>query len=137
MFQHLFRCLGLSLVVTIGIVPVAAHHSFAMFDMDQNVELQGSVLEYRWGNPHVHVVIQVPARPGVDPAVVGSWDLEAAGSTTIMGRQGWTRNTLKTGDPIRVVVHPLRDGNKGASLFYMIKPDGSRLYTDIARPKAD
>ena len=137
MLQRLLCCLGLSLVATIGIVPVAAHHSFAMFDMDRNIELQGTVLEYRWANPHVHVEIQVAAGPGVDPTLVGSWDLEAAGSTTIMGRQGWTRNTLKAGDQIRVVVHPLRDGNKGASLFYMIKPDGSRLYTDIARPKVE
>ena len=137
MLQRLLCCLSLSLVATIGIVPVAAHHSFAMFDMDRNIELQGTVLEYRWANPHVHVAIRVPAGPGVDPTVVGSWDLEAAGSTTIMGRQGWTRNTLKAGDQIRVVVHPLRDGNKGASLFYMIKPDESRLYTDIARPKVE
>ena len=137
MIQHLLRCLGLALLFTIATESVAAHHSFAMFDMDKNVELQGEVIDYKWANPHVHVVIQVPPGPGVDPSLVGSWDLEAAGSTTIMGRQGWKRDTLKSGDRIRVVVHPLRDGNKGASLFYMIKPDGTRLYTDIARPKAD
>ena len=108
-----------------------------MFDMDKNVELQGTVIEYKWANPHVHVVIQVPPGQSVDPSLVGSWDLEAAGSTTIMGRQGWRRDTLKQGDQIRVVVHPLRDGNKGASLFYMIKRDGTRLYTDIARPKGN
>lgn len=137
MIQQLRRCLGLSSLFIAASVPLAAHHSFAMFDMDKNVELQGTVIEYLWANPHVHVVIRVPPGPGVDPSLVGSWDLEAAGSTTIMGRQGWTRTTLKPGDEIRVVVHPLRDGNKGASLFYMVKPDGTRMYSDIARPKAN
>lgn len=137
MIQHLRRCLRVSLLFTAAVVPVTAHHSFAMFDQDKNVELQGTVIEYLWANPHVHVMIEVPPGSGVDPSLVGKWDLEAAGSTTIMGRQGWTRTTLKAGDQIRVVVHPLRDGNKGASLFYMIKPDGTRLYTDIARPKAN
>ena len=131
--SHSFRAVFLVMLATAG--SAAAHHSFAMFDMDKNVELQGTVIEYKWANPHVHVVIRVPPGQGVDPSLVGSWDLEAAGSTTIMGRQGWRRDTLKPGEQIRVVVHPLRDGNKGASLFYMIKPDGTRLYTDIARPK--
>ena len=53
-----------------------------------------------------------------------------------MGRQGWTRSSYKPGDPIRLVGHPMRDGSKGISLFYAIKPDGTRLYHDIARPKS-
>ena len=116
-------------------VPAFAHHSFAMFDMEKNITYKGTVLEYRWLNPHIHVILKVDPGPGIDPQTVGTWDLEAAGGTSIMGRQGWTRNTIKAGDQITVVVHPLRDGAKGGSLFYMILPDGKRMYTDIARPK--
>jgi hypothetical protein len=35
------------------------------------------------------------------------------------------------------MIHPLRDGNKGGSLFYITQADGTRLYTDVARPKAE
>jgi hypothetical protein len=31
----------------------------------------------------------------------------------------------------------MKDGSKGISLFYMIRPDGKRMYHDIARPKDD
>ena len=55
----------------------------------------------------------------------------------IMGRQGWTRVTFKAGDAIMLVGHPMRDGSKGISLFYVILPDGKRLYHDIARPKGE
>jgi uncharacterized protein DUF6152 len=115
---------------------LAAHHSFAMFDMEKNVEYQGVVTEWRWLNPHVHFVVDIKPGPGVDPQTVGTWDVEG-GSVNIMARQGWTRATCRVGDRIRFVGHPMKDGSKGVSLFYAILPDGTRLYHDIARPKDD
>ena len=115
---------------------VYAHHSFAMFEMDKDVTYTGVVLEYKWVNPHVHITVDIKPGPSVDPATVGTWDVEG-GSTNIMGRQGWTRATFKAGDAITLVGHPMKDGSKGISLFYAIMPDGKRLYHDIARPKGE
>ena len=114
--------------------PVAAHHAFTMFDMDKELTYKGVVVDYMWSNPHVHFTVEIKAGPGIDPATIGRWDVES-GSTNIMTRQGWTRATLKRGDPITLVGHPMKDGSKGISLFYMIKADGKRMYRDIARPK--
>jgi hypothetical protein len=115
---------------------VYAHHSFAMFDMEKDVTYTGEVIDYKWVNPHVHITVDVKPGPKIDPATVGTWDVEG-GSTNIMGRQGWTRVTFKPGDPITLVGHPMKDGSKGISLFYAIMPDGKRLYHDIARPKGE
>jgi hypothetical protein len=117
-------------------VPAAAHHSFAMFDMGRDVEYRGVVTDWKWRNPHVHFTILVAAGQGVDSQTVGTWDVEG-GSVNIMTRQGWTRISYKAGDPITLVGHPMKDGSKGISLFYAIRPDGTRLYHDIARPKDD
>jgi hypothetical protein len=84
----------------------------------------------------VHFNVLVKSGAGVEPTTVGTWDVEG-GSINIMSRQGWTRASYKIGDPIRLVGHPMKDGSKGISLFYAIRPDGSRLYHDIARPKDD
>lgn len=112
-----------------------AHHSFANFDMDKNVTYKGAVVEYRWGNPHTHIIVKVPPAAGShEPAT--NWDIEG-GSVNIMSRQGWKRNSFKVGDTITVVGHPMKDGSKGASMFYAVLPDGTRLYHDIARPKDD
>jgi hypothetical protein len=62
---------------------------------------------------------------------------DKGGATNIRGRQGWNRVTFKPGDHIKVVAHPMKDGTKGAWLFYAILPDGKCLYYDIARPKAE
>jgi hypothetical protein len=106
-----------------------------MFDMNKSVTYEGRVVEYRWINPHTHIIIQVPSS-AKDSTTVGTWDVEG-GSTNIMTRQGWNRALFKPEDHITVVGHPMRDGSKGISLFYVVLPDGKRLYHDIARPKAD
>ena len=113
--------------------PAFAHHSYAIFSMDKTINYKGRVVEYRWVNPHAHIIIKVDSGPGIDPESVGTWDIEGA-STNIMGRQGWNKTTFKAGDQITLAGHPLKDGSKGAALFYAVLPDGRRLYMDIARP---
>jgi len=120
--------------LSIATLPVFAHHSFGMFDLQKNVTYDGIVQQYNWENPHMHIIIKVA--PGAkDPSTVGTWDIEG-GPVNIMTRQGWNRNSFKPGDHMTLVAHPMRDGTKGASLFYAIMPDGKRLYMDIARPGA-
>lgn len=130
--------LAAAAVIVAGLAGTSAlaHHSFTMFEMDKDVTYKGVVVDYTWINPHVHITVDIKPGPGVDPVTVGTWDVEG-GSTNIMGRQGWTRATLKPGQPIAFVGHPMRDGSKGVSLFYMITPEGKRLYHDIARPKGE
>lgn len=115
-------------------LPALAHHGFTMFDMEKNVTLTGTVEAYDWYNPHTHITVKV--EDAADKSMIGTWDVEAA-APSIMARQGWSKATYKIGDPITIVCHPLKNGAKGASLFYAIRPDGSRLYQDIARPKDD
>ncbi len=121
--------------LALAAIPAFAHHGFTMFDMEKNVTLTGTVEAYDWFNPHSHITLKV-GPDAADKLLVGTWDVEGA-APSIMARQGWNKATYKPGDPITIVVHPLKNGGKGASLFYAIRPDGSRLYQDIARPKDD
>jgi hypothetical protein len=121
----------LSLMAVTGVLlcaarPSLAHHSRAMFDVAKNVTYSGIVEEYRLQNPHSQIVITV-GTDAKDPSTVGRWDIEAS-SVNIMVSEGWSRMTYKPGDPITVVAHPMKNGSKGALLFYAIKPDGTRLY---------
>jgi len=93
--------------------------------MTQNVTYRGVVKEYRWQNPHSHIVITVGS--DADPSTVGTWDIEAS-SISLMLSRGWNRTTYRPGDRITVVAHPSRDGAKRVLLFYAIKADGTRLY---------
>jgi Family of unknown function (DUF6152) len=121
----------LILMAVVGVLlcasrPSFAHHSRAMFDIAKNVTYTGVVKEYRWQNPHSHIVITVGAG-AKDLSTIGTWDIEAS-SINLMISEGWNQTTYKPGDPITVVAHPMKNGSKGALLFYAVKPDGTRLY---------
>lgn len=111
--------------------PCLAHHSRAMFDMTKNITYTGVVEEYRWQNPHSHIIVTV-GPDAKDPSTIGTWDIEAS-SINLMVSEGWNRMTYRKGDPITVVAHPMKNGSKGALLFYAIKPDGTRLYRALHR----
>lgn len=109
-------------------IPAFAHHSFAMFDNSKWIIVKGTVVEYRWENPHTHIMVNV-----ADGPMAGSWDVEGA-SINIMARQGWNKLSFKVGDAITAVAHPLKSGDKGCSLSYVVLPNGIRRYQDVARP---
>jgi hypothetical protein len=131
MSTGIFRFAAL-LLFAAAMSPCQAHHSFAMFDYAKEVTIHGTVREFRWENPHTHISVIV-APGAADASMVGTWDLEAA-SLNILARQGWTRDSYKVGDKITAVGHPLKSGDKGLSLFYVIRPDGTRMYQDVSRP---
>ncbi len=90
----------------------AAHHSFGMFDNRQEKTVTGTLKELQWTNPHIWVQVMVR-----DPATGKDveWSIEG-GSPNNLSRKGWSRNSLKVGDKVVVVIHPLKTGDNGGSL---------------------
>jgi hypothetical protein len=99
--------------LTLLATAVSAHHSFAMFDQSKEVTLEGTLKELQWTNPHIWV--QVMAK---DPATGKDveWSIEG-GSPNNLARKGWSRNVMKAGDKITIVIHPLKNGEHGGSLM--------------------
>ena len=70
-----------------------AHHSRANFDLDTVIELQGTITEFSWRNPHTFATIAVATESGDSREYV----LEL-NSIRVMTGRGWTRDTIKVGD---------------------------------------
>ena len=51
-----------------------AHHSFAMFDTDHPMELQGTVTEFKFTSPHTFILLEVKGSDGAST----TWNLEGA-----------------------------------------------------------
>jgi hypothetical protein len=100
---------GLVASATAG--PTSAHHSFAMFDSQKSMTLNGAVKEFQWTNPHTWIQLVVKDASGKDV----EWAIEA-GSVNALSRNGWKRVSLKPGDAAILVVHPLKDGSTGGQL---------------------
>jgi len=99
------------------------HHSGAMFDAQKTVTLQGSVKAFQWSNPHCWIQLLVPTATGTV-----EWSVEM-GSTTELYRSGWRPGTLKAGDQVTVVIHPVRDQSPGGAFVSAAGPDGKSLGT--------
>jgi hypothetical protein len=87
-----------------------AHHSFSMFEYGSSIELDGTVEEFKFINPHAFITLKVKGKDGR----IETWTLEGQ-PTAMLEREGWTRQTLKPGDQIRATVAPLRSGASGGS----------------------
>ena len=69
--------------------------------------------EFQWTNPHTWLQVMVKD-PGT--GAVTEWSIEG-GSPNGLSRQGWRRSSLKAGDQVEVVIHPLKNGANGGSLM--------------------
>lgn len=98
-----------------------AHHSFAMFDSENQIRLQGVVTQFDWTNPHIYIELDVKDEAGATK----HWTIECA-NISILSRLGWKFNIMKAGDSITIVVAPLRNGQPGALLKELMLADGSR-----------
>jgi Family of unknown function (DUF6152) len=101
----------------------SAHHSTAIYDSENPVQLTGTVQEWRFTNPHCLIVLEV-AGTGDDEGKTEVWTLEGS-NTSLLIRRGWTPLTLKPGDRITVTVRPLRSGVTGGNYSNVRWEDGT------------
>jgi hypothetical protein len=120
--QLKMRFLVLSLVLATLIHPAFAHHSAAMFDAKKDVVLKGSIKEFQWTNPHAWIQILVTDESGR----ATEWSIEC-GSPNSMSRGGWKPSTLKPGDQVTIITHPMKDGTPAGSLVSVTLADGRAL----------
>ncbi len=99
------------LLFACGVGTASAHHSFGMFDMQKTLTIEGTVRDFQWTNPHVWIDVIVRDSLGKDV----NWGVESD-SINLLRNRGWSRSSLKAGDSVKLVIHPLKSGNVGGAL---------------------
>jgi hypothetical protein len=61
------------------------------------------------------------------------WAVELGGPSGL-ARQGWRPKTLTPGMPIKLLIHPLRDGTNGGQFVQVTLPDGTKFGQGAAAP---
>jgi hypothetical protein len=102
--------------------PASAHHSAAMFDAQKEVTLVGTVKEFQFTNPHSWIQLNVADATGKTV----EWSLETGGVSSLYKR-GVRASSLKPGDKITVVAHPLKNGNAGGNVRSVTTAEGKAL----------
>jgi Family of unknown function (DUF6152) len=128
---HLIRSsvAALALALIVAVTPLAAHHSFDMFDMSKTITMTGTIKEFQWTNPHTFTWIDVPN----DKGGVDTWAIEGM-SPNFLGRRGWTKHTLNPGDKVTVTIYPLKEGKSGGVFLHATLPDGKEMVMFDVRP---
>jgi hypothetical protein len=114
----------------------AAHHSFAAeFDINQPIQLRGTVIRMEFTNPHSWIYLKVTT----DSGEVQEWAIEG-GAPNALIRRGWNRDSLPEGTEVTVLGYRSRDGSFTANGASVTLPDGSTLNvtsTGIGAPSAE
>ena len=90
-------------------IPVHAHHSFTLnFDMSRQIEIRGTVVDFKLRSPHSSMIID--GMQYVDGNPVGTverWEVESSAAAGML-RMGVTPDTFQPGDAIVLIANPNR-----------------------------
>ena len=129
--RHRFvRAMAHAAVLSLLVMPIHAHHSNVIYDVERSVTITGVVARYEWRNPHVYLYVTTEDENG-ETAV---WKIESS-PPALMARRGWSRATFMAGDRVSVEVSPARIASKRMGLVRSVrKADGTILVVNSNDP---
>lgn len=122
-YARLFCSLMLALLAGAAL----AHHSTRGIYEETEIEVTGTVIEWRFINPHPYLTIAVEDADGK----TNEWDVSYGGAAVVhLQRQGYSETTFKPGDVIVVKGLPAKaEGVYGILIegAHPTWPDGSQV----------
>lgn len=111
--------LTLALATLVLAAPATAHHGRASYS-DDIVTLEATVTEFRFINPHVQIYFDITN----DAGETEHWQGELTAPNRL-ARGGWTKDTLKPGDQIRISGRAARNDGHSVAINEILMPDGT------------
>ena len=100
-----------------------AHHGLAVFDRTSPVNLEGTVTEFHFTNPHCIVDFEVKDAKGQ----VQKWQGEL---TSPLHLKGWTATSLEPGNEVKVTGYRAKSGALYVWITSLISSNGRHLKTN-------
>ena len=110
-------------LLTVGLAVSAAfaHHGRASYS-NEIIELDATVTEFRFVNPHAQIYFDITNEDGE----IQHWQGELTAPNKL-ARGGWTKNTLQPGDQIRITGRAGRNEGHSVAINEIIMPDGQAI----------
>jgi hypothetical protein len=104
-------------------LPAAAHHSFAIYDMQQNVEFHGVVDTVKFRNPHMAMTLTVTDDNGVKRTI----NFVEGAPANMLARLGLRPEHIEPGQEITAIGAPRHDNPDAWFLKVVVLADGTRF----------
>jgi hypothetical protein len=102
--------------------PLFAHHGNAAFDNTKKLTIKGTVTEWVWANPHCWLKFDVKN----DGGEVTHWLAEETNPPGLIN-SGWSKDSLKPGDQVTVILIPVKNGQPLGRIDRVILANGKVL----------
>jgi hypothetical protein len=99
-----------------------AHHGGTAFDISRPLTFQGTIVKLEFINPHARILVDVTG----DKGNVVHWTLETHSPVSLL-RSGWTKDSLKPGDRVTMIISPAKNGLPVGALTKIILANGREL----------
>ncbi len=109
-------------MVLAGAGVAQAHHGLANYDLNKDIEIEGTLTRVQFVNPHSWLFIDVTDKSGKKT----SYRCELRGAT-VLRRSGWSEAMFPSGMHIRVTGSPDRRDPKTCYTSTIFFPDGSSV----------
>jgi Family of unknown function (DUF6152) len=113
----------LGIAATAVTTSASAHHSFAVYDMSQNVEFKGVVETVKFRNPHMAMTLIVTGDDGQKRTI----NFAEGAPANMLARLGLRPELIEPGTTITAIGAPRRDDPNQWFLKAIILPDGTRF----------
>jgi hypothetical protein len=114
---------SLAAAVAAGSTAAVAHHSFAIYDMQQNVEFHGVIETVKFRNPHMAMTLTVTNDSGEKRTI----NFVEGAPANMLARLGLRPDLIQPGQEITAIGAPRSDDPDAWFLKAIILPDGTRF----------
>jgi hypothetical protein len=118
-----YAIVSLGVAIAALAAPAGAHHSFAIYDMQQNVEFKGVVDTVKFRNPHMAMTLKVKDASGQEKLV----EFVEGAPANMLARIGLRPEMIAPGTEITAIGAPRHDNPDAWFLKVVVLPDGTRF----------
>ena len=112
-----------SVVLVLAAGAAYAHHSAPVFyKVEERITVSGTVIEFRFSNPHAILKFEVAAADGEKQ----EWTAETT-SPSILRRRGWSQDSFKPGEKVKLEGMPSQDGSYLMRITRAFREDGTEI----------
>ena len=103
--RRIFRSAAVSVALALGLQTAWAHHSFAVYDFQTQIEFKGKVATLNFKNPHIAMTMTVIGEDGKPKTI----EFIEGAPANMLARKGLRPDMIAPGTEITAYGSPLND----------------------------